>query len=301
MRRLLLLIGLCLFIVDAFSQGNLILRYRGLQDEVLVTAYVMACTANDNSDENIGRAYDFYYAHEDEIIDQYDAACFIIYLNRLEDVRAVNREATNQAIAQIAAGFAQIAADYRQKREMEEQQEQQIKMQKRAEMEARMANSPDRRPQAISNYRTQSSGYKNSTYRTQGSYNDLLTSDPNWNQQVQMMVQQYGVEKTREMVKNKRSNDYSQQQQVQRSQPQIQSERIISAVTSNRQQINIKVNSLSVVAFSNGIDQFGNQNWQTVFNAHISRCGVGTPYDGPLAREFSYTAQINGTSIYFNM
>lgn len=315
MRRVILVLGLCLFRVYAFSQGstNLILKYRGLQDEVLVTAYVMACTANDDSDDNIGRAYDHYYAHEEEIIAQYDAACFMQYLNRLEDVRAVNREATNQALSQMAASFAQIAADYRQKREMEEQQEQQIKMQKRAEMEARMANSPDMRPQAISNYRTQNSGYKKSAYRTQGSYNDLLTSDPNWNQQVQMMVQQYGVEKTREMVRQRRANDIHQQAQIDKnyksynervSQSQQSGQgRIVNGVTESGQTIQLKISGGNIVAYSTGLNYYQQQNWTEVHMITYSSCNMsGAAFlNQNLTKQYAYYASINNTRVYFNL
>ncbi len=313
MKRLLLVLGLCFFKVNAFSQGstNLILKYRGLQDEVLVTAYVMACTATDNSDENIGRAYDHYYAHEDEIIAQYDAACFLQYLERLSEVRAVNREATYQAISQMAAGFAQAAADYRQKREIEEQQEQQIKMQKRAEMQARMANSPDRRPQAISNYKTQNSGYNNSAYRTQGSYNDLLTSDPNWNQQVQMMVQQYGVEKTREIVRQKRSNDISRQAEInntyksynERVSQSSGQERIVTGVTENGQTIQLKIKGENIVAYSTGLNYSQQQNWTGVYMITYSSCKMsGAAFlNQNLVKQYAYYASINNTRVYFNL
>ncbi len=310
MRKIIFVLGLCFLNVYAFSQRGtyLILKYRGLQDEALVSEFVRVCTANDNSDENRGRAYDYYYAHEEEIIAEYDAACFLQYLERLSEVRAANWAAANRAINEMSAQFVQIAANYREQRELEKQQEQEIKMQQRAEMEARMANSTDRRPssQSTSIYKIQSSGIQNSPYYAQGSYNDLLTSDPNWNKQVQMWVQQYGVEKTREMVRQRRANDYSQQAQVEQSYnervSQSQNERIISAVTSNRQQINIKVRGNSVVAYSNGLNQLGQQNWQSVISVFATRCGIGTPYDdGALSREFSYTAQVNGIRIYFNM
>ena len=81
---------------------------------------------------------------------------------------------------------------------------------------------------------------------------------------------------------------------------QSMSERIISAVTSNRQQINIKVRGNSVVAYGIGTDQFGRKKWTSLLPpAGISRTGVGIT--GNSSTEFSYTAKINGTQIYFDM
>jgi len=317
MRRLLSVLGLCFFIVDGFSQGNLILKYRGLQDEVLVTAYVKACSATDNSDESIGRAYDYYFSHENEIIERYDAACYLQYLERLSDVRAANREAANQAISQLADRYAQIAAENRKVRELERQQEHELQMQKRAEMTARMANQPDRRAHSqtttTSPYRIQNSGNQNSAYKTQGSYSDLLTSDPNWNQQVQMMVQQYGVEKTREIVQQRRANDTHQQaeidntyksynERVSQSQQSGQ-ERIVNGVTESGQTIQLKIRDGKIVAYSTGLNYSQQQNWTGVHMITYSSCKMsGAAFlNQNLVKQYAYYASINNTRVYFNL
>ncbi len=206
-------------------------------------------------------------------------------------------------VQSVAAG----ATTYQAANAEKKQREAALKEQQRAEQAARVAQNKEKYAQfqAMTNRKASSSNYQsNQSYTTQGSYNDLLTSDPNWNTQVRMWVQQYGVERTREIVRQKRNNDYQQSIQNNKtySQSQIGTERIISAVTSNRVQVKIKVRGNVIVAYSNGLDQFGRQNWSSVIpNANITRTGVGTLHTNGLGKEFSYTANLGGVQIFFDM
>lgn len=251
---------------------------------------------------------------KNKIYDKYNRELIVQqYLQQYQQEQQANQgnggEIAMAIMGGVLEGLAQSEQMKAEKKLLEAERQAQI----RAEQQARAAQNKQKYAefQTMTN-KTYSSNYQTnlSSYRTQGSYNDLLTSDPNWNTQVQMWVQQYGVEKTREIVKRQRASNYQQSIQSSRSNSynqsmsnsynQSMSERIISAVTSNRQQLNIKVRGNSVVAYGIGSDQFGRKKWTSLFPpAGISRTGVGIT--GNSSTEFSYTANINGTQIYFDM
>lgn len=230
------------------------------------------------------------------------------YQQQYQQQQQANQGNGGEIAMAILGGVIEGLAQSKQMEAEKKRQEAERQAQFRAEQQARVAQNKQKYAefQTMTN-KTYSSNYQTnlSSYRTQGSYNDLLTSDPNWNTQVQMWVQQYGVEKTREIVRQQRASNYQQSVQSSRSNSynQSMSGRIISAVTSSRQQLKIKVNGNSVVAYSNGLDQVGRQKWTSVLPAAgISRTGAGSLYNsGNLSKEFSYTANINGTQIYFDM
>ena len=154
---------------------------------------------------------------------------------------------------------------------------------------------------------------RNATYQTQGSYSDLLTTDPNWNQQVQMWVQQYGVEKTREIVRQKRFNDISQQAEIDKTyksynervsqSQQSGQERIVTGVTENGQTIQLKIKGGNIVAYSAGLNYYQQQNWSTVHMVSYSSCSMsGAAFlDQNLSKQYAYYASINNMRVYFNL
>ena len=230
----------------------------------------------------------------------------------LEKYNKDKEEANNSLLTGVNIALNAVAtgiAEGQKQEAINKQREAEKKAQLHAEQQARVAQNKQKYAefQALTNRKVHSSDYQSnsSSYNTQGSYKDLLTSDPNWNTQVQMMVQQHGVDKTRELIKQQRANSYQQfvQSSQNNSYNQSVGDRIISAVTSNRQQLKIKVRGNSVVAYSNGLDQIGRQNWiEVVPGAGISRTGAGSLYStGNLSKEFSYTANVNGSQIYFDM
>lgn len=214
----------------------------------------------------------------------------------VEDAAGILLTTAANTAAQIEAGKAQRKAEEAIKKEMELAEHQARVAQNKAKY-AEFQAMTNRSAANTSTYQVQP------TNKSQGSYNDLLTSDAAWNTQVQMWVQQYGVEKTREMVNQKRASDYQQSVQSYKNNSNMQSnnERIISAITSNRRQFYIKVKAYSIVAYSEGLNQIGEHDWKNIIPVNYVKTGVGTPYTGDITREFKYTARINKIQIYFNL
>lgn len=140
--------------------------------------------------------------------------------------------------------------------------------------------------------------------KTTTGYSDLLTSDPEWNKSIHFSVQQYGVEKTREIVNQRRANDYQQsvQSNSNYSSPQSNDGQVISAVTSSRTQVYIRVNSMrNITAYSMGVDPFGKRKWNNLLPYVPSRECRLENITGNMGREFKYTAIINNIRIFFNL
>ena len=298
----------------AQTNENLILQYWGGKDDPYKQTFLDLCkTSNDrNYNEEV---YSKYYAeNRNDILRKIDENAFIDVINDGGYVEKVIKKAEKYAMIFEAIpvvleagmqGYTQAKALQAQEKAIEAERQAQL----RAEQQVRSAQNKQKYAdfQTMTNRKVYSSDNRsvNSDFIGQGSYNDLLTSDPNWNAQVQMWVQQYGVEKTREIVKQQRSNDYQQSIQVSNiySQNQTGGERVVFAVTSSRQQIKIKIRGNSIVAYSTGVNQLGKQEWISVLpSVGFSKTGPGTLYDsGSLSKEFSYAANLNGLQIYFDM
>jgi hypothetical protein len=129
-----------------------------------------------------------------------------------------------------------------------------------------------------------------------------------------MWVQQYGVEKTREIVRQQRSNDIRQQteidntyksynERVSQSQQSGQ-ERIVTGVTENGQTIQLKIKGKNVVAYSTGLNYFDQQSWNTVHLVSYSSTGIMSAaafLDRNLSKQYAYYASINNMRVYFNL
>lgn len=246
------------------------------------------------------------YTKNDYFISLKDPSINIAYNNQHE--HQYNTIAFEQVAGAVANATVQGIAAGQQRQAEINQREAEREAQQYAEQQARVAQNKQKYTdfQAITNKSADSSNHQSYPITTsQGNYNDLLTSDAAWNTQVQMWVQQYGVEKTREIVNKKRANDYQQSVQTNQSNSQTQAgkERIISAVTSSRQQVKIKIRGNVIIAYSIGLDKIGRQNWKAVVpSANISKTGAGTLYDDSgLNKEFSYTSKVGNTQIYFDM
>lgn len=313
MKKVLLLLAFSICQNILAQESSLILKFYGFSDDPLKLAFILACTKEDNSEERVLTATNYYIQNKDSILYLYDAALYVQYLERLIQHQNEQFQATLQGIQTFSEIISQATISIKEGIERDKQREQELKMQKRAEHEAMVANSPDRRPsrQATSNYKIQNSGISNSAYRTQGSYNDLLTSDPNWNQQVQMWVQQYGVEKTREIVRQQRSNDTSQQAEIdntyksynERVSQSSGQERIVTGVTENGQTIQLKIKGGNIVAYSTGLNYYQQQNWSTVYMVSYNSCSMsGAAFlDHNLSKQYAYYASINNMRVYFNL
>lgn len=292
--------------VYAQESVNLIFKYNGFSDDPYKVSFVASNLSANGSEEEIAKLSEYYIQNEKEILYTFDCNNFLQYIT---DIAKAKEERKQQMAAGwnilINATAMGIAAGKQRQAEIDNQ----IMIQQ-AERQAQMDKLKSQNKQKAEAFnRMQNSNYytpdKQQAHNVQNGYSDLLTSDGAWNTQVQMWVQQYGVEKTREIVKQKKANDTQQSIQTNNnySKNQSNNENIISAVTSNRQEIKIKVQGNVVTAYSNGIDQIGRQNWVPVVpNAGISKTGAGSLYNnGNLSKEFSYTASLNGMRIYFDM
>lgn len=297
---------LCFNKVYAQESVNLIFKYNGFSDDPYKVSFVASNLSANGSEEETAKLSEYYIQNEKEILYSFDCNNFLQYIT---DIAKAKEERKQQMAAGwnilINATAMGIAAGKQRQTEIDNQ-----KMIQQAERQAQMDKLKAQNKQKAEAFnRMQNSSYYTSdeqqAHNVQNGYSDLLTSDGAWNTQVQMWVQQYGVEKTREIVKQKKANDTQQSIQTNNnySQNQSNNENIISAVTSNRQQIKIKVQGNVITAYSNGIDQIGRQNWVPVVpNAGISKTGAGSLYNnGNLSKEFFYTASLNGMQIYFDM
>ena len=298
---------------------SLLLKFYGFSDDPLKLAFILANTKDDNSEERVIAATNYYIQNKDAILSQYDAACYVQYLEKLLQHQNEKAQATIQGINAFSELFTQVATPIKEGIELEKQQKAQKEAERRARTQELVSQNKAKQAEweafkSRGRVTRSTLNPRNATYQTQGSYSDLLTSDPNWNQQVQMWVQQYGVEKTREIVRQKRSNDISQQAEIDKTyksynervsqSQQSRQERIVTGVTENGQTIQLKIKGGNIVAYSTGLNYHQEQNWSTVHMVSYSSCGImsGAAFlDRNLSKQYAYYASINNIRVYFNL
>ena len=320
MKKVLLLLAfsICQNIVLA-QEISLILKFYGFSDDPLKLAFILANTKDDNSEERVIAATNYYIQNKDAILSQYDAACYVQYLEKLLQHQNEKAQATIQGINAFSELFTQVATPIKEGIELEKQQKAQKEAERRARTQELVSQNKAKQAEweafkSRGRVTRSTLNPRNATYQTQGSYSDLLTSDPNWNQQVQMWVQQYGVEKTREIVRQKRSNGISQQAEIDKTyksynervsqSQQSRQERIVTGVTENGQTIQLKIKGGNIVAYSTGLNYYQEQNWSTVHMVSYSSCGImsGAAFlDRNLSKQYAYYASINNMRVYFNL
>ena len=319
MKKVLLLLAfsICQNIVLA-QEISLILKFYGFNDDPLKLAFILANTKDDNSEERVIAATNYYIQNKDAILSQYDAACYVQYLEKLLQHQNEKAQATIQGINAFSELFTQVATPIKEGIELEKQQKAQKEAERRARTQELVSQNKAKQAEweafkSRGRVTRSTLNPRNATYQTQGSYSDLLTSDPNWNQQVQMWVQQYGVEKTREIVRQKRSNGISQQAEIDKTyksynervsqSQQSRQERIVTGVTENGQTIQLKIKGGNIVAYSAGLNYYQQQNWSTVHMVSYSSCSMsGAAFlDQNLSKQYAYYASINNMRVYFNL
>ena len=320
MKKVLLLLAfsICQNIVLA-QEISLILKFYGFSDDPLKLAFILANTKDDNSEERVIAATNYYIQNKDAILSQYDAACYVQYLEKLLQHQNEKAQATIQGINAFSELFTQVATQIKEGIELDKQQKAQEEAERRARTQELVSQNKAKQAEweafkSRGRVTRSTLNPRNATYQTQGSYSDLLTSEPNWNQQVQMWVQQYGVEKTREIVRQKRSNDISQQAEIDKTyksynervsqSQQSRQERIVTGVTENGQTIQLKIKGGNIVAYSTGLNYYQEQNWSTVHMVSYSSCGImsGAAFlDRNLSKQYAYYASINNIRVYFNL
>ena len=319
MKKVLLLLAfsICQNIVLA-QEISLILKFYGFSDDPLKLAFILANTKDDNSEERVIAATNYYIQNKDAILSQYDAACYVQYLEKLLQHQNEKAQATIQGINAFSELFTQVATQIKEGIELDKQQKAQEEAERRARTQELVSQNKAKQAEweafkSRGRVTRSTLNPRNATYQTQGSYSDLLTSDPNWNQQVQMWVQQYGVEKTREIVRQKRSNGISQQAEIDKTyksynervsqSQQSGQERIVTGVTENGQTIQLKIKGGNIVAYRAGLNYYQQQNWSTVHMVSYSSCSMsGAAFlDQNLSKQYAYYASINNMRVYFNL
>lgn len=319
MKKVLLLLAfsICQNIVLA-QEISLILKFYGFNDDPLKLAFILANTKDDNSEERVITATNYYIQNKDAILSQYDAACYVQYLEKLLQYQNEKAQATIQGINAFSELFTQVATQIKEGIELDKQQKAQEEAERRARTQELVSQNKAKQAEweafkSRGRVTRSTLNPRNATYQTQGSYSDLLTTDPNWNQQVQMWVQQYGVEKTREIVRQKRSNGISQQAEIDKTyksynervsqSQQSGQERIVTGVTENGQTIQLKIKGGNIVAYSAGLNYYQQQNWSTVHMVSYSSCSMsGAAFlDQNLSKQYAYYASINNMRVYFNL
>lgn len=217
------------------------------------------------------------------------------YMQQYQQQRQNNQGNGEEIAMAIFGGVLEGIAQSKQIEAERKLQEAERQAQFRAAQQARVAQNKQKYAdfQVMTNNKTYSSNYQSNSsyYRTQGSYNDMLTSDPNRNVAVQQSVQQYGASATRNAVNQ--TNAYN----VQPRSTGGYGGQIITAVTSNRRAIKIQVRDRKIggriVAYSLGGNVTGQQQWRPT-DGIISRCTSNM--------EYQYTAYLQGVgNIYFDM
>lgn len=228
----------------------------------------------------INEAYNAVHRNYSEVFwEQYAANLSTAMPAALEQIEANNALAAQQQAEKERQWAAERAA----------QQQAQQRAQALAQQNVRVTSSMS----------TQQSSYSSSS---QGSVSDLFTSDPAWNRQVQLWEMQYGAAKTREIVAQHRASQQQSSQSM--SVTAGVTEQIVSAITADRKQINIKVRGSQVVAYSLGYSEFNvlEQRWENLVPvASIQETRMRNDLDSRLRAEFTHTAEIGSTRIYFNL
>lgn len=275
---------------------NLIFKYNGFIDDPYKLSFIASNISSKSEEEEIAELSEYYVQNEKEILYSFDCNTFLQYINEIAKAKEERKQ-------QIAAGWnmlmdatvAGVSAAKQRKAEINNQ-----KALQKAEQQAQMDRLKAQNKQKAAAFREmQNSSYhssnKQQAYNTQSGYNDLLTSDPNWNKQIQMSVQQYGIEKTRQKIKEGKIT----KNQINTAAGGYNG-KVISAVTESRQAIKIQLrgNNIGdrVVAYSLKAKVGGQQDWIAT-DGIISKCTS--------TLEFSYETSIrigqNSVRVYFDM
>lgn len=301
--KYLFFLGLIFSFGNTYAQKeHLIYNFYGLKENSFEKAFISANIGSKNDLNDSIFLSEYYRENKKAILRNYDIARFQQYMEQLSIVKEKRDQMLNTSFTTILNVFNTCVVLNKELKIKQKQQE----LEKDRNIKAIQKNIIEysQKEDITRNDTKRESTYKIKrsiiNNKSQNSYDDLLTSDQNWNNQVHAWIQQYGEEKTRELVYQKRKDDKLQSNEV--NQIHDTNERIISAVTNNRQQIKIKLRGNLVIAYSNGIDQIGEQKWVPVLPVvSIQKTGAGTLYDNDLAKEFSYTAEIKGMQIYFDL
>ncbi len=297
MKKLLFFILLILSVGNIYSQkySNFVFQFYGQEDDPAKLNYIRSLSLNEIDENLMSEINNYYEQNKVAICQELDLRDFKQFLLKFSNKATIEHEKDAAILGAVIDGANQIATNVQQQKELKRQEEIALKEQQRAMLQAMTAKNKQKYAefQAIANRNVYSSDYHSNTssYRTQGSYNDMLTSDASRNMAVRQSVQQYGVDLTQDAIGQANTNN------VQSTLTGGYGGHVVSAVTANRQAIKIQVSNASiggrVIAYSLGGNSVGQQQWQHT-NGIISKCTSNM--------EYKYTAYLQGVgNIYFDM
>lgn len=202
---------------------------------------------------------------------------------------AMGTQLVTQAINQGVATYQKARAE-----------EKAIEAQKQAERKALMEKAKAENHQKAIEFENMTKNGSVKSTSTPDIYNhkpinisDLYTADGDYNTALQMEAQAHGEAYVRQKVKERRNNAIAQSKNSTDINKPIEYEKVITAVTESRTQLYIKIKVGYIVGYSRGLNQLGKHDWTFVPNVSYTKTFQN--------REFTYTANVGGTRIYFNM
>lgn len=314
MKKSLIVLTLLFCSTIAFGQNESLMKQLHKKD----TDYAMQLIFKLAVDNGVCTQEDFeefkqdYLSREAEYLAQFDEL-------RHKALLEAFQQAQNAKIANIvgavtgAAGLAQVISNDQKRVDAENEAKAKAaaaaslekSRQRNAKLDAERQAGYEATKQAYSNSSSASGQAYNSTSNN-GSVKDLYTSDPTWNRTVDQLNQQYGPEKTRQMVKEMRAQQAQSTQTTQTTTStnrdgSIPGSTVLTAVTANRTLVYIQINSGSITHYATGgKNQMGEYNWNYAGKVSIQNINM-TSYASQFGKDYSHAANINGVGyVFFN-
>ena len=210
-----------------------------------------------------------------------------------------------QVLTGVLSGVAQ-AVDVSQQQATAEREANQAKaeMDRQQRIQERVAANQQAQNTARQYSQTASDPNKYRSETSSESIRDLYTSDQAWNRSLDLMVQQHGAVKTRQMVQEMRARNNQSGQSSNSAQQSASSGpvngSIMMAITASRTQIYINVVGGDITHYATGKDMMGKYNWQYVGRASITSIKM-TQYETQFGKEYSRAANVPGIGyVFFN-
>ena len=306
-KSITVLLSLLLSSTLSFAQHEeLMEQAHGLPRDHMLQAFLESNGVDANSSlESLHEAIAFYNEHEAELLYEYDVERHKMIVAGVSQTRAARQAQWGQALTGMLSGVAQ-AVDASQQQAKAEREAKQAKAERDRQQRIQERTAANQQALAAAQQYSQAAADPNNFRSTSssGSIRDLYTSDPAWNRSLDMMVQQHGVEKTRQMVqemkaRNTQSNQSSYSTQQTGSSGPVNGT-ILMAITTSRTQIYVNVVAGEITHYATGKDMLGKYNWQYVGRASITGINM-TPYEAQFGKEYSRAANINGIGyVFFN-
>ena len=295
MKILIFFITLLWEATSLFAQeDNLIYKFKGISFEPSKEMFITLALQSNDSIKDVAILSDIFDNNQNNIRASYDEMLFEKILGALAERIQFQQKSLTMGTQLVTQAINQGVATYQQART----EEKAIEAQKQAEHKAFMERAKAANHQKAVEFENMTKNGSVKSTSTADIYNhkptnisDLYTADGNYNTALQLEAQAHGEAYVRQKVKEQRSNAIAQSNNS--TSASSSQERIITAITESRTQLYIKINGSFIVGYSKGINQLGKHDWTFVPNVSYTKTMNN--------REFTYTANVGGTRIYFNM